>query len=63
MVVISSMRSRSRKGMSKIMFIIVMMLLVTFLGGIVLTFVGDFVQAAVGSGSALSIVSDLIGGL
>lgn len=55
--------NETRKGMSKIMAVIVGILLVSLLGGVVLTFVGDFVQAAVGSGSALSIVSDMIGGL
>lgn len=51
------------KGMSKIMFIIVSLLLVAFLGSIVLTFIGDFISASVGGGSPMSVVSDLLGGI
>jgi preprotein translocase subunit SecY len=52
-----------RTGMSKIMFIIVSLLLVAFLGSIILTFVGDFITSAVGGGSPMSVVSDLLGGI
>lgn len=57
------MRLGRKKGMSKIMFIIVSMLLVAFLGSIILTFVGDFISSAVGGGAPMSVVSDLLGGL
>lgn len=53
----------TNKGMSRIMFIVVSLLLVAFLGSIVLTFVGDFITSAVSGGSPMSVVSDLIGGL
>lgn len=54
---------KSRKGMSKIMFVIVSLLLVAFLGSIVLSFVASFITSAIGGGEPMSVVADLLGGL
>lgn len=45
------------------MFIVISLLLVSFLGAIVIGFVGDFVSTAMSGGKPLSVVSDLLGGI
>lgn len=56
-------RKGEKKGLSKIMFIVVSLLLISFLGAIVVGFIGDFLQASMSGGKPLSVVSDLLGGI